>query len=100
MHLWRLKSWMWRTPDDIYRVQTRWKGDVLQWLPPFGTWADLARFEDDRFVDYEGVPFGRVTANELPDAHRALLTPREPHDYSIGPQGTRPGKSVEVEFPR
>ncbi len=98
MELWRMKAWMWRTPDDVYRVQTRWKGDVLQWHPPFGHWCDLARFEGERFVDSEGLPFERVAANELPAEHRKLLTPREPHDYSITALGYRDG--VLLELPR
>lgn len=98
MHLWRMKAWMWRTPDDVYRVQTRWRGDMLQWLPPFGTWSDLARFEGGRFLDYEGLPYVRVAADELPEADRVLLIPREPHDYSITPTG-RPEK-IEVWLDR
>jgi hypothetical protein len=91
MHLWTAKVWMWRASDDTYRVQTRWQGDVLQWRPPFGPWSDLARFEGDRFVDSDGVPFARTTAGELPEAHRTLLIAREPHDDSITPLGRRSG---------
>jgi hypothetical protein len=33
------KSWMTRSPDDYYRVRSRWSGDTLEWLPPFGSWS-------------------------------------------------------------
>ena len=80
---------MWRTPDDVYCVETRWRGDMLQWHPPFGPWSDLARFEGGRFVDADGLPFERIAARELPQDHRTLLAPREPHDPSITAQGGR-----------
>src|SRR6478752_6662986 len=33
------KAWMYRRPDDIYRLESRWQGDELQYRPPFGTWS-------------------------------------------------------------
>jgi len=90
------KDWMYRAPDDLYRLTTRWQGDILQYRPPFGTWTDLARFRDGRFETvgddppwrFEPVPHrAACDADDLP-----LLADRAPHDYSIKPTDPSPAK--------
>jgi hypothetical protein len=76
---------MWKSDDDFYRLAARWDGDMLTYRPPFGDWAELAAFTGDHFEDAGGGTrriFGRISDDEVPDWNRAILTPREPHDYS------------------
>ena len=88
------KEWMYRSPDDHYRLDSRWQGDLLQYRPPFGTWTDLARFVDGRFEtagdqrpwSFESVPSrAACDPDDLP-----LLADRAPHDYSIKPTDPSP----------
>lgn len=88
------KEWMYRAPDDHYRLATRWRGDVLQYRPPFGSWTDLARFDAGRFETvgdasprrYENVPSRNACEpDDLP-----LLLARRAHDYSIEPTDPSP----------
>jgi hypothetical protein len=80
---------MWKSDDDFYRVAARWDGNMLSYRPPFGDWAELAAFDGDHFEDAGSGTrrvFGRITDDEVPDSNRAILRPREPHDYSIPPR--------------
>jgi len=86
-----LKEWMWRTPDDTYRLRARWQGADLQYLPPFGDWTTLATFRDGRFEQAaDGGPFifERVADRDFEDEDRLLLEPREKHDYRRRTDGT------------
>ena len=75
------KDWMWRSADDHYRVQARWRGDLVEYRPPFGQWTPLARYAGVRFEGFEALdPAGTLTESE----HR-LLTPRRVHDYTVKP---------------
>jgi hypothetical protein len=88
MHLICLKAWMWHTEDDYYRVKTKWVGDDLYWLPPFGDWSKKATFRNGRFeVDGEDVvwKYERVSPKDAVDECRPLLKKRELHDYAINP---------------
>jgi hypothetical protein len=79
---------MWKSDDDFYRLAARWDGDMLSYRPPFADWAELAAFKGDHFEDVGGGTrriFGRIADDEVADWNRAILTPREPHDYSIQP---------------
>ena len=79
---------VWRSEDDFYRVEARWQEDMLEYLPPFADWAELAEWRGDHFEDAgSGVRrvFGRVDAAGVADYNRAILRPREPHDYTVAP---------------
>jgi hypothetical protein len=92
MHLIRLKEWMWRSEDDYYRVKTKWEGDDLYWLPPFGPWSKLATFRNGRFErDEDDVvwKFERISPKVAADECRPLLKKREIHDYAIRANGSR-----------
>jgi hypothetical protein len=80
---------MWKSDDDFYRLATRWDGDMLTYRPPFTDWTELASFDGDHFEDVGSGTrriFGRISDDEVADWNRAILTPREPHDYSIQPR--------------
>jgi hypothetical protein len=80
---------MWKSDDDFYRLAARWDGDMLSYKPPFADWAELAAFKGDHFEDVGGGTrriFERITDDAVPDWNRAILKPREPHDYSIQPR--------------
>lgn len=80
---------MWRSDDDVYRLAARWDGDMLTYRPPFGDWAELAAFEGDHFEDVGSGTrriFERIGEDQVPDWNRAILKPREPHDYSTEPR--------------
>ena len=84
-----LQSGVWKSDDDFYRVEARWQDDMLEYLPPFADdWAELAEWTGDHFEDAGGGVrrvFGRVEASDVADYNRAILQPREPHDYSVKP---------------
>jgi len=84
---------MWKTDDDFYRVKSKWVGDDLYWLPPFGTWEKLATFTNGHFEDRSGNGitwvYERVKARQLTEHEWPLLLSRAPHDYAITPQGGR-----------
>ena len=88
---------MWRSDDDFYRVEARWDGDMLTYRPPFGDWAELAAWVGGHFEDSGSGTrriFGRVGEDEVPEWNRAVLAPRELHDYSIQP--VDPGRPPPV----
>lgn len=81
---------MWRSADDFYRLDARWDGEMLSYRPPFGDWAELAAWTGDHFEDSgSGVRrvFGRIGEDEVIDFNRAILAPRERHDYATPPTG-------------
>ena len=82
------KAWMWRRPDDTYRLDARWVGDDLQYRPPFGKWTLLATLRAGHFEEPGTTApwtFERVTPAMMDAQDRALLAPRPAHDYSIKP---------------
>jgi hypothetical protein len=81
----------WKSDDDFYELSTRWEGDTLYYLPPFGDWTELAVFEDEHFVNIgSGVKriFEKIAETEVADWNRNITTAREPHDYRIKPDGS------------
>jgi hypothetical protein len=79
---------MWRSDDDVYRLESRWAGDMLTYRPPFGDWAELAAWRGDHFEDAGGGTrriFARVDEDEVPEWNRAVVAPHERHDYSTEP---------------
>lgn len=93
LHLMRTKLWMWKTDDEFYRVKSKWVGDDLYLLPPFGTWTKLATFTNGHFErSYDSGAtrvYERVQARQLAEDEWPLLLPRTPHDYAITPRGGR-----------
>lgn len=96
------KDWMWKTRDDVYRLESRWVkrsegGEELQYRPPFADWQPLAASVLDAstwtFVLVESDttwPLERVQREaDADEADRALLLPRAPHDYAIVPTDPR-----------
>ena len=82
------KQWMWRRPDDIYRLESRWQGDELQYRPPFGRWTRLAVFRNGRYEtpdDSGPWIYEPVADGAKDDDDRKLDDERPPHDYSIRP---------------
>lgn len=85
------KEWMWRSDDDYYRLHTIWQGDTLCYMPPFGgRWAHLARFDGADFYifnDSEGLrwEYIRIEPHQIQETERAILRPRNVHDYTIKP---------------
>lgn len=76
-----LHQWQPRPPDDVFRLPARFADGELTYQAPDGSWVDLARFEDGRFVD---VGSGRkriyepIAADNLEPADRALVSPQSP----------------------
>jgi hypothetical protein len=84
------KEWMWKTPDDVYRLKARWKGRDLYYLPPFAKWQFLATFENGKFVMPDKPSghkwdFERIRDEDLGEQDRAFTKKRNLHDYSIKP---------------
>lgn len=79
------KDWMWRARDDHYRVKTRWQGNDLQYLPPFGRWSPLAQLQAGGFAGFERLD----TAGALSETESALLRPHPLHDYDTKPTDPR-----------
>ena len=89
-----MKDWMYRAPDDHWRLETEWQGDVLHYRPPFGRMTPLARFTAGRFestVDTPPYVYENVPSEADCDAEeRILLVPRALHDYTIKPTDPSP----------
>lgn len=82
------KAWMWRRPDDIYRLEARWTGNELQYRPPFGTWTRLATFTAGHYeLPDDELPWVfEPVGDAMKDADdRKLDEPRPLHDYAIKP---------------
>lgn len=79
------KKWMKSSPDDIYRVKSRWEGNKLMWLPPMGEWEMLAFWKSDSFCiernnhvwRFVKTPISPLDKNWLP-----FLKERPLHDYA------------------
>jgi hypothetical protein len=85
LRLFALHDGQWQSADGFYKLAARWQGRQLQYLPPFGDWADLARFERGRFVDAGSGKrrvFERIAPAQVLDFNRAILLKGRPrHDY-------------------
>lgn len=94
LRLFTEKDWMYRSPDDHYRLATRWQDGLLQYRPPFGVWTDLARFRAGRFETPGGDPPWQFEAVASRDACEPddlpLIAERAAHDYSIKPTAPSP----------
>jgi len=96
------KDWMWKSEDDVYKLEARWEGDALFYRPPFATWQYLATFQGDRFfVVDEGRrlrwDFRRICREDLALRDAAILRERKVHDYRIKPTDPRvPARGSQV----
>jgi len=81
----------WKSDDDFYRLAAECREDALYIRPPFADWLELATFEDGRFVQVGSGRkriFERIGEAQVTEFNRAILAPREPHDYRRRPDGT------------
>jgi hypothetical protein len=81
----------WKSDDDFYRLAAECRGDALYIRPPFADWLELATFEEGHFVQIGSGRkriFERIGEAQVTEFNRAILAPREPHDYRIRPDGT------------
>jgi hypothetical protein len=85
-----MKASDWRTPDDMYRMQTVWRGNNLYFRLTFGGWSWPITFENGRFVerhDNMEIVYEKVAPGRLNEAEQLLIKKREPHDYRRTPLG-------------
>ena len=76
----------WKSEDDFYKLSTKWDGDTLYYLPPFGDWRKLAVFDNDEFIIVgNGIKriFKLIAEDEIIDWNENILNYRELHDYNI-----------------
>jgi len=93
IQLWTMKDWMWKTPDDYYKVKSKWGHDTLFYLPPFGRkWEEMAIFKNERFTTSQMVndsliifAYTKIKESEVEKEDSVILKKRKPHDYSIRP---------------
>jgi hypothetical protein len=92
LRLLTLRTGQWKSADDFYKLQSRWEGNTLYYRPPFGSWTELASFEDGRFVNVGNGKkriFGKITDEQVVPWNAAILSPgREAHDYRRQPDGS------------
>lgn len=89
LQLFTEKEWMWKRPDDFYCLQSQWQGDSLMYLPPFGRWEFLARF-DGRHFYRENHQYQRISADQIiAPEDKDILNLRPVHDYNIKPLDPR-----------
>lgn len=86
------KAWMWKTPDDLYKLKSQWRNDTLFYLPPFGNWTPMASFNGNcfeyKYEIYDSVytwTYLKIDKSEVDIESEELLKQRKPHDYSIKP---------------
>jgi hypothetical protein len=92
--LFTMKEWMYREPDDHWRLDAEWRGDTLHYRPPFGVMTPMARFTGGRFESISETPpyrYEAVSSEAACDAEdRILLAPRARHDYRVKPTDPSP----------
>jgi hypothetical protein len=91
LRLMTLHPGQWKSQDDFYELATRWEADTLYYLPPFGTWTELAVFEAGHFVNVgNGVKriFEKIPESEVVAWNSNITAARAPHDYRIKPDGS------------
>jgi hypothetical protein len=89
LSLFTMKSWMWKSEDDYYKLKAKWRNDSLFYLPPFGAWAYLANFDGNNFCitlqDTVVFKFEKVEPNEISNTDSAILKKRDLHNYNRKP---------------
>jgi len=86
------KAWMWKEPDDHYKLNTKWSNDSLFYLPPFGRWQFLAVYKNEEFtitrIDEtmnHTWRYKKIRREDVREFDQAVIKERKPHDYSIKP---------------
>jgi len=91
LRLLTLRSGQWKSDDDFYKLSAKWEGNTLYYLPPFGSWTELAMFENDHFVNIGNGKkriFKKIQNDEVVEWNRNILKAnRDRHDYGIKPVG-------------
>lgn len=88
LSLWTMKEWMWKSEDDYYKLSSKWNHDSLFYLPPFGEWTFLAKFDGTNFIKKEQnviFKYNKIKANEIDSIDSVILKKRKLHDYKIKP---------------
>lgn len=88
LSLWTMKEWMWKSEDDFYKLSSKWNYDSLFYLPPFGDWTFLAKFDGANFCKKEqnvSFKYNKIKPNNIDSIDMAILKKRELHDYKIKP---------------
>lgn len=86
LSLWTTKEWMWKSEDDYYKLSSKWNHDSLFYLPPFGEWTFLAKFDGTNFIKKEQnmiFKYNKIKANEIDSIDSVILKKRKLHDYKI-----------------
>ncbi|MCP4443184.1 MAG: hypothetical protein GY810_30120 [Aureispira sp.] len=91
LFLFKEKEWMWKPQDDYYKLQSKWEGDTLHYLPLFGRWTALALFDGTQFYterleDELTWYFESIQEDKVEAVDSAVLVKDRPlHDYTIKP---------------
>jgi hypothetical protein len=92
LRLLTLRSGQWKSEDDFYKLSAKWEGQTLYYLPPFGSWTELAVFENNHFVNIGNGKkriFRKIKEDEVVEWNKNILKEdRKPHDYRIQPDGS------------
>jgi len=86
--LYTFKAWMWKSDDDYYMLKSKWNNDSLFYLPPFGQWTYLARFNSNNFYceeHNEKWHYVKLNKEQIAQNDSAILKERKLHDYNIKP---------------
>lgn len=83
------KEWMWHSADDFYKLKSKWENDELFYLPPFGDWEPLAKFDGSNFYikdNFDAIwKYTKVTKEVLSTDDLPILLSRKVHNYKIKP---------------
>lgn len=90
IYLFTEKDWMWKTEDDFYKLKSKWNGDSLYYLPPFGDWVYLAKFNETNFFCENKLEnltwkYQKITKREIEKRDYSILKNRNVHNYEIKP---------------
>lgn len=83
-----LKDWMWKSEDDFYKLEAKWGHDSLYYLPPFGNWTYLAKFDGNNFftvVNDSTFTYYKVEKDQISKSDSSIIKVRSVHDYNIKP---------------
>ncbi|MDD4575594.1 MAG: hypothetical protein PHI36_04105 [Bacteroidales bacterium] len=88
LSLWTMKEWMWKSEDDYYKLSSKWNHDSLYYLPPFGEWTFLAKFDGTNFMKKEqnvSFKYEKIKPNNIDSTNLSILKKRELHNYKTKP---------------
>ncbi len=90
LYLFSKHDWMWKTEDNFYKLKSKWENDSLYYLPPFGDWTFLAKFDGTNFITEnkdENViwKYDKIKKEEIDRNNISILKDRKVHNYDIKP---------------